>query len=67
MKAELVFSLDEVGVSEREDHKEKKVVIPRVLSGQRIHLRASRNLKHISVITCISAAEKSLTPYILTS
>jgi hypothetical protein len=67
MKAELVLNLDEVGVSEWEGRKDKKVVIPRVLSGQRIHLRVSRNLKHISVITCISAAEKSLTPYIVTS
>jgi hypothetical protein len=32
-----------------------------------IHHRASRNLKHMSVITCISAAWESLTPYIMTS
>jgi hypothetical protein len=67
MKAELVFNLDEVGVSEWEDCKDKKVVIPRVLSGQTIYHRASRNLKHMSVITCISAAGESLMPYTVTS
>jgi hypothetical protein len=67
MKAELVFNLDEVGVSEWEDRKDKKVVIPRILSGQTILHRASRNLKHMSVITCINAAGESLTPYIVTS
>jgi hypothetical protein len=59
MKVELVFNLDEVGVSEWEDRKDKKVVIPRALSGQTIHHRASRNLKHMSVIT-VSALRGSL-------
>jgi hypothetical protein len=56
MKAELVFNLDEVGVFEWEDSKDKNLIIPRALFGQMIHHRASRNLKHMSVITCISAA-----------
>jgi hypothetical protein len=67
MKAELVFNLDEVGVSEWEDRKEMKVVVPITLSGQTIHHRASRQVKHMSVIACISAAGESLTPYIVTS
>jgi hypothetical protein len=67
MKAELVFNLDEVGVSEWEDRRDRKVVIPRTISGQTMHHRASRNVKHISIITCISAAGEFLTPYIMTS
>jgi hypothetical protein len=67
MKAELVFNLDEVGVSEWENRKDKKVAILRVLSGQTIHHRASRNLKHMSIITYISIMGESLTPYIMTS
>jgi hypothetical protein len=59
MKAELVFNLDEVGVSEWEDRKDKKVVIPTVLSGQTIYHHGSRNLKHMSVITCIRAAGRA--------
>jgi hypothetical protein len=67
MKAKLVFNLNEVGLSEWEDRKDKKVVIPKVLSGWTMHHRASRNLKHMSVITCISAAGESVTPYTVTS
>jgi hypothetical protein len=66
IKSELVFNLDEVGVSEWEDRKDEKVVIPGLLSVQTIHHRASRNLKYMSVITCINAAGESLTPYIVT-
>jgi hypothetical protein len=67
MTAELVFNLDEVGVSELADRKDEKVMIPRAISGQTIHHRVSRNLKHMSVITCISTAGESRTPYIVTS
>jgi hypothetical protein len=67
MKAELVFNLGEVRVSEWENRKDKKVIIPGVLSGQTIHHRASRNLKHVSGITYISAVGESLTPYITIS
>jgi hypothetical protein len=65
MKAELVFNLDEVGISEWEDRKEKKVIVPKTMDGQTIHHRVSRNVKHISIITCISAGGESLTPYIV--
>jgi hypothetical protein len=61
MTAELVFNLDEVGVLEWEDRKDKKVVITRLIYGQTIHHRVSRNLKHMPVIACISAAGESLT------
>jgi hypothetical protein len=55
MKAELIFNLDEVGVSEWADRRDKEVVIPRTISGQTMHYRASRNVKHISIITYIKA------------
>jgi hypothetical protein len=67
MKAELVFNLAEVRVSEWEDRRDEKVAIPRMISGQTMHRRASRNMKHRSIITCISAAGESLKPYIVTS
>jgi hypothetical protein len=63
MKAELRFILDEVGVSEWEGRKDKKVIVPTVLSYHTIHHRACGNLKHMSVMTWISAAGESLTPY----
>jgi hypothetical protein len=63
----LVFNLDEVGVSEWEDGKGKKVVISKILSHQTIYHRASRNLKNMQVISCIRGAKESLTPYVVTS
>jgi hypothetical protein len=67
MKAELAFNLDEVGMSEWQDRKEKEVTVPTFTDGQTIHHRALRGARHISIITCITAAGESLTPYIVTS
>jgi hypothetical protein len=53
---ELVFNLDEVGISDWEDRKTKKVIALAALFGQTIHHRVFRNVKHISVIACLSAA-----------
>jgi hypothetical protein len=64
---DLVFNLDEVGVSEWEDCKSKKVVVPPAMSSQTIHHRANRNLKYIMVITCISVSGELVIPYIITS
>jgi hypothetical protein len=47
MKAEQVFNLDEVYMSDWEDRKDKKVVVPTALDGQTIHHRVSRNVRHI--------------------
>jgi hypothetical protein len=55
MKAELVFNLDEVGMSKWEDSKKKKVIVPMRMDGQTIHHGASRSVKHILVIVCITA------------
>jgi hypothetical protein len=66
-KAELVFNLAEVGMSEWEDRKEKKVILPMTMDDQTIHYRESRSMKHISVIACITAGGEYLTPFIVTS
>jgi hypothetical protein len=65
--AELVFSLDEVGISDWEDRKSRKVIVPATMRGHPIHHQISRAVKHISLIACMSAAGKSLTPYMITS
>jgi hypothetical protein len=67
MKAELSFHLDEVGMSEWEDRNVRKAIVPTTIDGQTIHHRASRSVRHISIITCINAAGESLKPYIVTS
>jgi hypothetical protein len=64
---ELVFNLDEVGISEWEDRKTKSIVIPKSMSEQTIHYRINRNVKHVSAIACVPAAGESLIPYIVTS
>jgi hypothetical protein len=45
---ELVFNLDEIGISEWEDHHERRVIIPSAMRGQTILHGVHRNLKHIS-------------------
>jgi hypothetical protein len=62
-----VFNLDKVGISDWEDRKTRKVVVPATMEGHTIHHGVSRNVKHISVIACVSAFGESLPPYILTS
>lgn len=65
--AELVFNLDEVGISEWEDRSEKKVIVPVSMRGHKVHHGIHRNLKHISVVVCITAAGESLTPFFVSS
>jgi hypothetical protein len=65
--ADLVFNLDEVGISDWEDRKSKKVVVPRTAATQTVHHGISRSLKHLSIITCISAGGACLSRYMLSS
>jgi hypothetical protein len=65
--AELVFNLDEVGIPDWEDRKTKKVIALAATFGQTIHHGVCRNVKHISVISCISATGESRRHSILTS
>jgi hypothetical protein len=65
--SELVSNLDEVGISDWEDRKARKVVVPSTMVRRPIHHAVSRNVKHISVIACVFAARESLMPYIIIS
>jgi hypothetical protein len=65
--ANLVFNLDEIGISDWEDRKPKKVVVPITVATHDIHHRMSRNVKHISIVKSISAGGACLTPYVVTS
>jgi hypothetical protein len=57
---ELVFNLDEVGISYWEDGNTKTGVVPTAQFGRTIHHGVSRNFKNISVIACDLATGKSL-------
>jgi hypothetical protein len=65
--AKLVFNLDEVDISEWGDRAPRKVIVPVSMTDQTIHHRVYRNLKHMSVICCVSAAGESLTPFVVSS
>jgi hypothetical protein len=64
--AELVFNRDEVGISDSEDCKTKRVIASATIRGQTIHHEISRTVKHISVITCVSTAAESFIPDLIT-
>jgi hypothetical protein len=69
--SDLVFNVDEVGVCEWEDRKTKMVMVMVMVQStaatQTIHHRISRNVKHLSIIACISASGACLVPYIVSS
>jgi hypothetical protein len=44
------------------DRKSKKVVMPTVMGDQAIHSGVNRNLKHITVITCVAASGEHVIP-----
>jgi hypothetical protein len=62
--AELVFNLDEIGISDWEDRYERQVIVPSAMRGQTIFHGVHRNLKRISVVACISAAGEHMTPFL---
>jgi hypothetical protein len=66
-RAELVFNLDEVGISDWEDRQSRRVIVPVSAREQTIHHKINRRLKHLSIIACVSAAGESLMPYVVTS
>jgi hypothetical protein len=64
---EPVFNLDEVGISDSEDRKTRKLIVPATMRSETIHHGISRDVKHISVINCAFAAGQSLIPAIIPS
>jgi hypothetical protein len=61
--AELIFHLGEIGVNEWEDRSEWRVIVPSTMKGQTIYHTVHRNLKHISVVACISVAGEHITSF----
>jgi hypothetical protein len=51
--AELVFNLDEIGISDWEDRETKKVITLAAMLRLTRHHAVSRNVKHISAICCM--------------
>jgi hypothetical protein len=52
-------------VSEWEDRSERRVIVPSTMRGQTIYHAVHRNLKHISIVVCISAASEHMTSFLV--
>jgi hypothetical protein len=63
---ELVFNLDEVGSSDWEDWKPRKVIVPRTVSQDNVYHSVSRRYRHLTLPACVSAGGDTLTPMVLT-
>jgi hypothetical protein len=64
---ELIFNLDEIGISEREDRARQKVIVSDAMKNEAIYHGLQRNLKHISIVVSISAAGENMTPFFVSS
>jgi hypothetical protein len=60
----LVVNLDQVGISEWEHHKRRKIIIPLIMIGQAIHDGVNRSLDHLSILVRVSKGGHCLAPYI---
>jgi hypothetical protein len=65
--AELVFDLDELGSSDWEDRKVKKIIAPSAVRKEDVHHAVSRRHRHVTLLACVSAAGDALTPLIVTT
>jgi hypothetical protein len=65
--AELIFNLDEVGISAWKVRVPPKAIVPISISSQTIHHGVHCNLKHIVMACCVSAAGESMTPFFVSS
>jgi hypothetical protein len=65
--SELVFNLDEVGSSDWEDQKPKKVIVPRSVSPDDVYHSVSRRYRPVTLLACISAVGDALTPTIISA
>ena len=65
--SELVFNVDEMGSSEWEDRRPRKVLVAKTSNPQSIFHNVSCRYKHKTLVSIVSAAGESLTPMLITS
>jgi hypothetical protein len=63
--SELIFNMDETGLSNWEERKAKKVVVPATLSGRRLHFGVSRKSRHETLLCTISASGDAYLPLLI--
>jgi hypothetical protein len=63
--SELIFNLDEVGFSEWEDRKSRKVIAPQEVSRQDVYHSVARRYGHLTLHACVSVAGDAFTPMVI--
>jgi hypothetical protein len=64
---ELIYSVDETGLSDWEERRSKQVIAPAATKGQTLHYRADRGIRHQTLVCTISAGGDAYSPLLLTS
>jgi hypothetical protein len=58
---ELMFNLNEVGSSDWEDRKPKRVIVPRHILPDDVYHSVQRRYRHVTLLACVSAAGDTVT------
>jgi hypothetical protein len=62
---ELIFNLDETGLSDWENRKSKPVIVPAAAGDSRFHYPINRSIRHHTLLCCITAAGDSYCPLLI--
>jgi hypothetical protein len=65
--AELIYNLDESGLSDWEDAKPKPVLVPVDLGDSMIHYPVNRQIRHQTLLCCISASGDAYCPLLVSA
>ena len=65
--AELVYNIDETGLSDWEEKKPKTVIVPARIPDDELHYPVNRGIRHITLVVTISAGGDAFFPLVVTS
>jgi hypothetical protein len=66
LPAELIFNLDETGLSDWENRKTKPVLVPVTEGDSKLHYPINRAIRHDTLMCCIPASRDSYCPMLIT-
>jgi hypothetical protein len=64
---ELIYNLDETGLSEWEERRRKNVIASAATIGKTLHYRANRGIRHQTLLCTVSAGGDAYSPLLLSS
>lgn len=65
--ADLVYNIDETGLSDWENRKPKTVIVPKELEKHDLHYPVNRGIRHITLVVTISGGGDAYFPLVVTS